>query len=157
MDVNVRCQVLCSNVSLTKDESAVLGKRIRNNYYVHLYARTFLFPSHRSHFFIDLVSSIIFHVRLNFKISTRTKWCTNMVIVLECTRKIRMKHSWTIIWLSNYFIIKNPSKWQKSELQICETRILQGSLSSRWFWSWTQEYRFSTYHCHRRWSMHHSK
>lgn len=37
MDVNVRCQALCSNTTLTKEESAVLGKRIRNNYYVHLY------------------------------------------------------------------------------------------------------------------------
>ncbi len=41
MDVNVRCQTLCKDVSLSKEQSATLGKRIRNNYYVHLYDTNF--------------------------------------------------------------------------------------------------------------------
>lgn len=37
MDVNDRCQTLCKDINLSKDASATLAKRIRNNYYVHLY------------------------------------------------------------------------------------------------------------------------
>jgi hypothetical protein len=36
MDTNVRCHTLCTDVSLTQDQSTKLTKRIRNNYYVHL-------------------------------------------------------------------------------------------------------------------------
>ncbi len=36
MDTNVRCHTLCSDLSLTQDQSTKLGKRIRSNYYVHL-------------------------------------------------------------------------------------------------------------------------
>jgi hypothetical protein len=41
MDVNVRCQTLCNDVNLSKEQSVTLAKRIRNNYYVHLYERIF--------------------------------------------------------------------------------------------------------------------
>lgn len=43
MDVNARCQTLCKDIILTKDASATLVKRIRNNYYVHLYEFIFFF------------------------------------------------------------------------------------------------------------------
>lgn len=36
MAVNVGCQTLCHNINLDKQQSATLGKRIRQNYYVHL-------------------------------------------------------------------------------------------------------------------------
>ncbi len=36
MDTDVRCQTLCKNINIDKEKSATLGKRIRNNYYVHL-------------------------------------------------------------------------------------------------------------------------
>ncbi len=36
MDTNVQCHTLCKDVSLTKDQTITLEKRIRNNYYVHL-------------------------------------------------------------------------------------------------------------------------
>ena len=37
MDVNVGCRTLCPDVDLSKDQSAIIGKRIQNNYYIHLY------------------------------------------------------------------------------------------------------------------------
>ncbi|CAF3411127.1 unnamed protein product [Rotaria socialis] len=36
MDTNVACRTLCKDVNLTPEQSKTLGKRIRNNYYVHL-------------------------------------------------------------------------------------------------------------------------
>lgn len=36
MDTNVPCRTLCKGVSLNKDQSGTLAKRIRNNYYIHL-------------------------------------------------------------------------------------------------------------------------
>ena len=79
MDVNVRCQTLCKNIELTKDQSAQLGKRIRNNYYVHLYDKNL--RNFNSIICIYLVWSIIFHAQLNSRMSKLTKLCMNMVIV----------------------------------------------------------------------------
>lgn len=36
MDTNVRCKVLCKEVNLTPEQSKTIGKRIQQNYYVHL-------------------------------------------------------------------------------------------------------------------------
>ncbi|CAF0743885.1 unnamed protein product [Rotaria sordida] len=36
MDTNVQCRTLCKDMYLTLEQSKTLGKRIRNNYYVHL-------------------------------------------------------------------------------------------------------------------------
>lgn len=36
MDTNIRCNVLCKDVSLTREDSSKLEKRIRSNYYIHL-------------------------------------------------------------------------------------------------------------------------
>ena len=47
-DVNGACQTLCNDVKLSKDQSATLAKRIRNNYYVHLYDEFELFEKELS-------------------------------------------------------------------------------------------------------------
>ena len=85
MDVNVRCHTLCKDINLSKDQSTILGKRIRNNYYVHLYEMILVFLIEliiiSSFFFLfKLVLLIIFHVQLNFKMSILEKSSTNMVI-----------------------------------------------------------------------------
>jgi len=36
MDISVRCHTLCKDVTLTAKQSKTLGKRIQQNYYVHL-------------------------------------------------------------------------------------------------------------------------
>lgn len=45
MDVSVPCLTLCDNVQLNKEQSATLAKRIRNNYFVHLWVKIHEFSS----------------------------------------------------------------------------------------------------------------
>lgn len=84
MDVNVPCQTLCNDVKLTKDQSATLAKRIRNNYYVHLYEEFSKRLNRIEYILLDLLT--IFHVQRNFRMLKHMRQCTNMDIVLAFIR-----------------------------------------------------------------------